>query len=280
MTDFGEDVLMDAGLKDCHVVLTGASGGIGLETTRVLLEEGALVTATYRTSEEKLADLAGKWPNRTCIVQADVRKESDVERVFQKAIDSFGRVDVLVANAGIANHVGVGVHEMSLEQWENTLAVNLTGVFLCSKHFFANLESNPGDYASLILIGSTAGYFGEAWYSDYSASKAGLQGLMLSLKNEIVHLARKGRVNLVNPGWTVTAMSEDAMNDEVMVRRILQTIPMRKVALVQDIANTILYLASDRLSGHVSGQTINVAGGMEGRVLFTQDEVDTSQSRG
>jgi 3-oxoacyl-[acyl-carrier protein] reductase len=75
-------------------------------------------------------------------------------------------------------------------------------------------------------------------------------------------------------------MAEDALNDDTMIRRILQTIPMRKVALVEDIANSILYLASDRLSGHVSGQTINVAGGMEGRVLFSQDEVDPSQSRG
>jgi NAD(P)-dependent dehydrogenase (short-subunit alcohol dehydrogenase family) len=271
---------METGLKDRHVVVTGGSGGIGLETTKVLLEEGALVTATYRTSDTKLAALASKWSERTCIVQADVRKETEVAQVFERANDTFGRVDVLVTNAGIANHVGKAVHEMSLEQWENTLAVNLTGAFLCSKYFFANLEANPGEHASLILIGSTAGYFGEAWYCDYSTSKAGLQGLMLSLKNEIVHLARKGRVNLVNPGWTVTPMAEDAINDEAMVRRILQTIPMRKVAVVQDIANTILYLASDRLSGHVSGQTINVAGGMEGRVLFSQDDVDPSQSRG
>ncbi|MFX1603502.1 MAG: SDR family NAD(P)-dependent oxidoreductase, partial [Promethearchaeota archaeon] len=117
-------------------------------------------------------------------------------------------------------------------------------------------------------------------YCDYSTSKAGLHGLMMSLKNEIVHLSRKGRVNLVNPGWTVTPMAEDALNNHGMISRILQTIPMRKVASPEDIANTILYLASDRLSGHVSGQTINVAGGMEGRVLFTQDEIDPSLSRG
>ncbi|MHA2118441.1 MAG: SDR family NAD(P)-dependent oxidoreductase [Candidatus Thorarchaeota archaeon] len=271
---------METGLKDRHVVVTGGSGGIGLETTRVLLEEGVLVTATYHTSERGLAELSSRWSKRINIVQADISTERDVAKVFQNAIDRFGRVDTLVANAGIANHVGKAVHEMALEQWENTLAVNLTGAFLCSKYFFANLEANPEDYASLILIGSTAGYFGEAWYCDYSSSKAGLQGLMLSLKNEIVHLARKGRVNLVNPGWTVTPMAEDALDDDDMVRKILQTVPMRKVALVEDIANTILYLASDNLSGHVSGQTINVAGGMEGRVLFSQDEVDPSKSRG
>jgi NAD(P)-dependent dehydrogenase (short-subunit alcohol dehydrogenase family) len=246
----------------------------------MLLEEGALVTATYRTSERGLAGLRDKWPKSLNIVEADIRKESDVAQIFLRANERFGRVDILVANAGIANHVGKAIHEMSAEQWENTISVNLTGAFLCSKHFFANLDRNPGESASLILIGSTAGYFGEAWYCDYSTSKAGLQGLLLSLKNEIVHLAGRGRVNLVNPGWTITPMAEGAVDDDEMLTKILQTIPMRKVANVKDVANTILYLASDTLSGHVSGQTINVAGGMEGRVLFSPDEVDLAKSRG
>jgi NAD(P)-dependent dehydrogenase (short-subunit alcohol dehydrogenase family) len=80
-------------------------------------------------------------------------------------------------------------------------------------------------------------------------------------------------VNLVNPGWTLTPMAEDALKDRDMVQRILQTVPERKTAVPEDIAGAILYLASDRLAGHVSGQIINVAGGMEGRVLFTRDEV-------
>ena len=271
---------LNTGLQNRHAVVTGASGGIGLEVTRVLLEEGARVTATYRTSDVGLVDLQKRWQDELTLRRVDVRQESEIEQLFISASKHFGRVDILVANAGIANAEGKAIQDMSLAQWEDTLAVNLTGSFLCAKHFFANLESHPGESASLILIGSTAGFFGEAWYCDYSTSKAGLHGLMMSLKNEIVHLSRKGRVNLVNPGWTVTPMSEDALNDHVMVTRILQTIPMRKVASSKDVANTILYLASDRLSGHVSGQTINVAGGMEGRVLFTQDEIDPSLSRG
>jgi NAD(P)-dependent dehydrogenase (short-subunit alcohol dehydrogenase family) len=101
-----------------------------------------------------------------------------------------------------------------------------------------------------------------------------MHGMMMSLKNEIVHLAPLGRVNLVNPGWTLTPMAEKALTDKDMVKRILQTIPMRKTAVSEDIAGAILYLASDNLAGHVSGQTITVAGGMEGRVLFTPDEID------
>ncbi|MFW9800874.1 MAG: SDR family NAD(P)-dependent oxidoreductase, partial [Candidatus Thorarchaeota archaeon] len=220
------------------------------------------------------------WPDDLIISQTDVSQEDEVELLFRNANDAFGRVDIMVPSAGIVNPERKGIQEMSLEQWENTLTVNLTGTFLCAKHFFINLERNPGEFASLILIGSTAGFFGEAWYCDYASSKAALHGFMLSLKNEIVHLARKGRVNLVNPGWTITPMADYALKDHDMVRRILQTIPMRKVASAEDIANTVLYLSSELLSGHVSGQTINVAGGMEGRVLFSHDEIGPSRSRG
>ena len=123
-------------------------------------------------------------------------------------------------------------------------------------------------------MGSTAGFFGEAWYSDYATSKAGMHGLMTSLKNEIVHLALRGRVNLVNPGWTLTPMAEGALSDKAVVSRIIQTVPLRKVAMPSDITHAILYLSSDKLAGHVSGQTITVAGGMEGRVLFSKEETD------
>jgi NAD(P)-dependent dehydrogenase (short-subunit alcohol dehydrogenase family) len=208
------------------------------------------------------------------IVKANQTKETDIESLFRQASNKFGRVDILVANAGIANHEGVAVQDMNLSQWEKTISVNLTGSFLCAKYFFANLERYRGEAASLILVGSTAGIFGEAWYSDYSASKAGMHGFMMSLKNEITHIAPKGRVNIVNPGWTLTPMAEEALTDKDMVTRILQTIPMRKTATPQDISSAILYLASDVLSGHVSGQTINVAGGMEGRVLFTAREIN------
>jgi NAD(P)-dependent dehydrogenase (short-subunit alcohol dehydrogenase family) len=207
-------------------------------------------------------------------VKVDVRNESEVAFLFTEANTVFGRVDVAVANAGIAAHEGVAVHEMSIEQWQKTIAVNLTGVFLCAKHFFANLRKCPGDDASLVLVGSTSGEFGEAWYCDYSTSKAGLRGLLMTLKNEIVHLAVRGRVNLVNPGWTVTPMAEEVLSDKAMVSRIMQTIPLRKVATPSDIAHAILYLSSDKLAGHVSGQTITVAGGMDGRVLFSEDEVE------
>ncbi len=264
---------MDTGLKNKHTLITGASGGIGIEVTKSFLREGSKVTAAYHQSSVELKRIGREWSKQMMTASADLKDEAQVRSLFEQANASFGRVDVLVANAGIANHEEAPVHKMDLKQWENTLAVNLTGTFLSAKYFFQNLERYPGDYASLVLVGSTAGIFGEAWFCDYSTSKAAMYGLLMSLKNEIVHLAPKGRVNLVNPGWTLTPMSEDTLKDSKKVRRILQTIPMRKTAVPSDVANAILFLSSDAMSGHVSGQAITVAGGMEGRVLFTPEEI-------
>ncbi len=264
---------MELGITDKHALVTGASSGIGFETTKRFLEEGANVTACYKTDERNLANLSEQHSSSLLIVKADVSREDDLKDLFSKASSKYGRVDIAVANAGIANHEGIGVHEMPFEQWNRVVNVNLSGAFLTSKYFFRNLKDNPGQDASLLLVGSTAAVFGEAWYSDYSASKAGMHGLMMSLKNEIVHLADRGRVNIINPGWTNTPMAEEAMSDAIMVSRVLQTLPMRKIANPSDIANAILFLSSDAVAGHISGQTITIAGGMEGRVLFTSDEV-------
>ncbi|MBD3407983.1 MAG: SDR family oxidoreductase [Candidatus Lokiarchaeota archaeon] len=271
---------LKTGLKGKHAVITGAASGIGFETTKRLLAEGVNITGTYHSSKKGLEELIEHWQDHLQIIQADVRDEASVQNLFRLANKAFGRVDISIANAGIANHEGVAIQDMTLEQWDRIISVNLTGVFLTAKYFFKNLETYPEEQASLILIGSTAGIFGEAWYCDYASTKAGLKGLMLSLKNEIVHLARKGRVNIVNPGWTVTPMAEEALTEEESVTRILQTLPMRKVALPKDIANAILYLASDELAGHVSGQSITVAGGMEGRLLFVPSDIDPSRARG
>ena len=266
---------MDIGLKEKHVLITGASGGIGLELVRAFLIEDTKVTATYNHSRDELDRIQENWQKQLAVVKVDVQKESEVKFLFEHSQNTFGRIDIMVANAGIANHVAAPIHEMSLKQWESTMAVNLTGVFLCSKYFVENLANHQGDHASLILIGSTAGLIGEAWFADYAASKAALHGLMMSIKNEIVYVAKKGRVNLVNPGWTLTPMSEEVLADSERATRILQTIPLRKTAVPEDIAGAILYLASDKLSGHISGQTITVAGGMEGRVLYSRKDLES-----
>ncbi|MHA2144322.1 MAG: SDR family NAD(P)-dependent oxidoreductase, partial [Candidatus Thorarchaeota archaeon] len=190
---------MDTGLAGKHILITGASGGIGLVTARLFLSEGAKVTGTFNRSAEPLQGLVSDYSDSLKIIKVDQTSEDDVRNLFTKANQSFGRVDVLVANAAISVPEGQSIQDMTLDRWDNTLRVNLTGSFLCAKHFFSNLEEYSGESASLILVGSTAGLFGEAWYVDYSTSKAAMHGMMMSLKNEIVHLAPLGRVNLVNP---------------------------------------------------------------------------------
>jgi len=156
------------------------------------------------------------------------------------------------------------VWELTLERWDATLRANLTTTFLTARGFLRSVvESQHG---SLVLVGSTAGIFGEAGHADYAAAKAGLVGLMLSLKNEVVRVAPLARVNAVFPGWTESPMTR-GMIDQDRVDLISRTMALRKVARPEDVARQIVVLASDELSGHVTGQVVTVAGGMEGRTV-------------
>jgi 3-oxoacyl-[acyl-carrier protein] reductase len=129
------------------------------------------------------------------------------------------------------------------------------------------------------MIGSTAGRFGEAGHCDYAVSKAGMYGLLRSLKNEIVHTDPYARVNLLEPGWTVTEMAREALEKPGTIESALQSTPMQQLARPEDIARVALTLSSPYLSRHVSGQTITVAGGMEGRVQWQKDEIDPERVR-
>jgi NAD(P)-dependent dehydrogenase (short-subunit alcohol dehydrogenase family) len=168
---------------------------------------------------------------------------------------------------------------MDLEQWNNTVASNLTASFLCAREYFRYLEHVQPDNASLVLIGSTAARFGEEGHADYAASKAGLTyGLTLTLKNEIVRLVPAGRVNAVSPGWTLTRMAESALRDHENVIPAMQTRAIKRVARAEDIANAVVFLASDTLAGHITGEILTVSGGMEGRRLHSRESIDPSQA--
>ena len=170
--------------------------------------------------------------------------------------------------AGVWPSEDVPVWELPLERWELTLRQNLTSVFLTARGFLREVERNG--HGSLVLVGSTAGIVGEAGHADYAAAKSAvLGGLLLSLKNEIVRVAPAARVNAVAPGWTESAMTRGHVDPEA-VRRISRTMALRKIARPEDVARQVVVLASDELSGHVTGQVVTVAGGMEGRVLHEQ----------
>lgn len=270
---------MDTGLKDRVVLVTGASGGIGGDVVRAFLAEGAAVAAHYAQHRERaeaaLQGCQGKWT----ILGAELTRENEVADLFAAAEQELGPIDILVANAGYWPPDDVPVHQMTLEQWNRTLAVDLTSVFLCMREFCRGIVRHRLEEPAAVLIGSTAALFGEAGHCDYSAAKAALTyGLTRSLKNEICRIAPRGRVNVVCPGWTVTPMIDRFTGNPPKVQRVLQTIPLRKVARPADVAAAVVYLASSKLAGHVSGQILTVAGGMEGRVLYTPDEVDPARA--
>jgi 3-oxoacyl-[acyl-carrier protein] reductase len=265
---------METELSGRVVLVTGASGGIGAELARAFHREGARVVVHYARNADRAFALIKELGPTSLAIAADLTSESDSGRLFREVERDLGRVDVLVANAGYWPPDSVPVHEMSLEQWNRTLAVDLTSVFLCVREFFRGIVKHRIPDPAVVLIGSTAGLIGEAGHVDYAAAKAGLiYGMARTLKNEICRIAPQGRVNVVCPGWTITPMTESFTADSASVRRVLQTIPLRKLASPLDVAMAVLYLASSRLAGHVTGEIITVAGGMEGRVLYREDEI-------
>lgn len=249
---------MDTGLAGKRILVTGGSGGIGAACVRLFAAEGAEVIVHYHRSRER-AEAAGG----ASVAAADLTDEDDVARLFTEA----GPLDVCAAIAGIWPAGDVPVWELSLERWRETLDANLTATFLTARGFLAQLGDREG---SLVLCGSTAGLIGEAGHADYAAAKSAiLGGLLLSLKNEIVRRHGRCRVNAVAPGWTESPMTRGLVDAE-QVRRISRTMALRKVAQPEDVAAQVVALASPEVSGHVTGQVVTVAGGMEGRVVHEE----------
>ncbi|MCR4403959.1 MAG: SDR family oxidoreductase [Candidatus Acetothermia bacterium] len=266
---------METGLKDKVVLITGASGGIGQATARAFAEEGAKLVLHGHSRMAELESLRRELPVETIAVRADLTKEGEVERLFREAYSRFGRLEVLVANAGIWPEEARPLHKMSLERWERTIAADQTSVFLCAREFFRLLERTRPEAASLIIVGSTAAVFGEEGHADYAAAKAAITyGLTRSLKNEIIRIIPRGRVNAVCPGWTLTRMASGALRDPSAVVRALQTRALKRIARPEEVARAIVFLASDRLAGHITGEILTVSGGMEGRVLHLPEEID------
>jgi 3-oxoacyl-[acyl-carrier protein] reductase len=255
---------LETGLDGKGVLVTGASGGIGAACARAFVAEGARVAVHYYQGEERARDVAAEVGGAP-VFGADLTDELEVDRLFDETRSALGRIDVCAAVAGVWPSEDEPVWELPLERWERTLRQNLTSTFLTARGFLREVQRNG--HGSLVLVGSTAGLVGEAGHADYAAAKSAVTGgLLLSLKNEIVRIAPRGRVNAVAPGWTESPMTRGHVDPE-RVRQISRTMALRKVARQDDVARQVLVLASDELSGHVTGQVVTVAGGMEGRVI-------------
>ncbi len=274
---------MDLELEGKTILITGASGGIGRAMAEAFAAEGAnLVLHGHRGMERLEAWLAERpFADRALAVRADVGSHEEVAAAVDAGRARFGRIDVAVANAGVWPPEDRPLWELDPQRLRRTLEVNLFGAIWTAREFLRGLaEDGPrpdGHGACLLFTGSTAGEFGERGHADYATSKAALAGLVRTLKNEIVRLDPWGRVNLVQPGWTVTEMARKSLDEPGVAQRVVRTMPLRQIGRAADVARTAVFLASPFAARHLSGQTITVAGGMEGRVLWETEEVDRDE---
>jgi 3-oxoacyl-[acyl-carrier protein] reductase len=272
---------MQTDLKGKVILVTGASGGIGSVIARQFAEEGAQLVLHYHRSRRNVAQLQRELGSiQSLAVGADLTREPEVTQMFATARKRFGRVDTLVANAASWETRDVPLHRMTLRQWRQTLDGVLTSAFLCLREFLKLVEKQRRGNA--ILIASTAAVFGEAGHADYAAGKAALAyGLTRSLKNEINRLAPHtrdycgGRINCICPGWTVVPRLVKKLADARMIRKTTATMALPQLARPQDIAHAAVFLASDTLARHLTGQILVIAGGMEGRRLWESSEINT-----
>ena len=215
-------------------------------------------------------------------MQGNVADESSITLCIASAREHFGPINILIANAGITDESNdYPIWDLPLSLWEKTYDTNIKGTFLTIKHFLRaakESQANLGkeiDNLAIVVTGSECGKFGQAGHAEYASGKAGLQyGLVRTVKNEIVKLNKGARINAVAPGWVDTPLIAGRLDDPAeMYKEAQATVPMRKIAKPEDVARTMAFLASSRAAGHVSGECVSVDGGMEGRMVWTEDEV-------
>lgn len=236
-------------------LVTGTSRGIGRSIALALAAQGAKIVAAgmnLAATEDLVAELKASGVEAVA-VQCNVSVATEVEQLVNVAKDAFGRIDILVNNAGITRD-GL-LLRMKEEDWDDVLDINLKGAFLCSKAV-AKLMTKQHS-GRIINISSVVGQMGNAGQANYCASKAGLLGLTRSNARELAK--RNITVNAIAPGFISTAMTDALAADKQ--QELAAQIPLGRLGSVEDIAYTVLFLASDQ-AGYITGQVIGVNGGM------------------
>ena len=236
--------------------------GIGAATVRMFTAAGAQVAFSYHRARAQAEELAKECGAGACFpIACDLDSPEAARSLVAETVKHFGRLDILVANHGVWPPEDVAIERMSDEQWRSTLSINLDGVFGLVKHAVAQMKGHPRSKAPaghIVLISSTSGQRGEAFHTDYSATKGALISMTKSLASE---LASAGiYVNCVAPGWVDTDMSAGALADPKTGDAIRRTIPLGRVGTPEEIAAPILFLCTEH-AAFITGEVFNVNGG-------------------
>ena len=239
-------------LKDKKIIVTGASGGIGKSIVEKLNNSGAKILATG-TKIEKLKELKSKYENIS-ILKFDISQNDKIEEFIENATkDLGGSLDCIINNAGLTqDNLAI---RMSLDEWKKVIDINLTSTFLLSKFAIKKMLKNKS--GKIVNITSVVGHTGNLGQANYTASKAGIIAMSKSLA---IEYAKKNiNINCISPGFIKTAMTDKI--DEKFKELIVSKIPSARLGEPEDIANAVLFLASDQ-SNYINGETIHVNGGM------------------
>jgi len=242
------------GLLEGKVALiTGGSRGIGEAIVRKFVAEGAQVAFTYRSSSSQSDAIVSELGSAAKTYQSDASDYSSAEQLIQQVVEDFGRIDILINNAGITQDNLM--LRMSEEQWDNVINVNLKSVFNLTKHALRTMMRQKA--GSIINMSSVVGVFGNAGQANYSASKAGIIGFSKSIAKEVG--SRNIRCNAIAPGFIQTEMTDEL--DEKTRDNFLANIPLKRWGKAEEVADLCVFLGSD-MSTYVSGQVLSVCGGL------------------
>ena len=245
-------------------LITGGSRGIGAATVKMFCAAGAKVVFNYQKARAAAeAVLAECGPEICAPVQAELSSAQDAEKLVKATVSKFGRLDCLVANHGIWQPNDTPIDQMTEQQWQQTIAINLDSVFGLIKHGVAQMKRQgaSGDSQAagrIVIISSTAGQRGEAFHCDYAASKGAVISMVKGLSTELArdHIY----VNCVAPGWVATDMAAPALEDPKTRDRVFSTIPLGRVGKPEEIAAPVLFLCTEH-AGFITGEILNVNGG-------------------
>jgi hypothetical protein len=248
-------------LKDKVAIVTGSSKGIGEGIARVFSNEGARVVVVCRTKEAgmKMAEELGASEGRAIFIKTDVTSSESIQKMISRTIEAFGKLDVLVNNAGY--HISKSVENISEEEWELLINTNLRSTFLCSKYSIPHLRQTSGN---IINISSMVGKVGQPNAGAYTATKGGQIAMS---KGMAIDLAPDGiRVNVICPGWIQTPLVDDWFNQQDDPKEwrkyVFKQHPLGRIGTIEECGKAALFLACDEESSFITGITLDIEGGV------------------